>query len=333
MINPLTFAASHHCPARLLTLVLISAAAAVVGQAQDAVVAAADGQVLEIYDVRDLAELLGTWSAPESGEARDPDALLQAGTRSLIQTIREECDPPLPFEDDARIMAAGTLVLRASPASHAWVKEMLTHLRTSWATIAQIDGLVYLVEDTAWSALGIAAGESVLAGGDTAEALVARFKSVTGVEVIEMPRLSVYLTQRGMISLSNRTEYIAGWDEHASVLPVAGPLVVPRIEHIDEGLRLDCRVLALKDDRYQVSMKVEQVDLMRPLKTIDTAQGPVLDPVTETRTVSATVALGTGDLVLFQAGERQQRRMLIGIRLAAVLQREPTDDLPSDADK
>ena len=124
-----------------------------------------------------------------------------------------------------------------------------------------------------------------------------------------------------MVSTLRQRSYVARYEQHNDVLPMGGPLTVPIVEHVFEGVIVRTRAIPTDSDGrvFLVELSIEQRALEQPLSTVATEDGPTVDPVVSKRTVESRVSMTKGGLVVFGAGERGDEAVVVLMRIASVV--------------
>lgn len=130
---------------------------------------AVGGQILEIYDIRDLAKIISNFPAKDfnltpSGyepeefgeEGEEPQPLVLEADR-LADLIRTNIDPESwDLDPNNSIQAvSGALVVRQSPEVHRLIRDLLQDLRENTGTLINIEARFLTVSDTFLEDIGV----------------------------------------------------------------------------------------------------------------------------------------------------------------------------------
>lgn len=282
--------------------------------ADDDGVPEAQGQVLELYDVRDLV-------APKR-PVEDLAELLRANLALGAEDPNESVHA-----------VSGTLVVRARPADQRRVREFLEDLRRALPQVkvtilgcldmprlAGADLAAPTVNGVRLTSLPsgqVGAVRAALHAGDRLVPLPYRTGGGEGQVVLQG---DVQARQHGPVaedevvsggSSRDRT-WLVGYDEVTGVEGHPAGVVVPRLETLREGVDVECSYSWIRLDgesrRLRVKARARLSTVPRPVATRETTHGSVHAPEPETRTVDAEFELeavpGCGFVIAFEAEER-----------------------------
>lgn len=248
-----------------------------------------DGQMLKLYDVRDIAQRLGKdFEAPKLGvprpirptlAARDamesqptatPDPAVEAaaverGARVIEMLARSHVQPPLADPNESlRATQAATLVANLLPDQHAWLSSFLDTLRAFDDCIEVRARFIELPRGRMkqWEIEKAA----VLDGAPELDAFLARVRAEPLHNELTAPTLTTLPAQRAYMSVGEKLAYIGDWAVHV-VEPGSREIADPEIHEIEEGMLFDARAVPLPGGLFGLTVALQQAVIERPIAT------------------------------------------------------------------
>lgn len=311
-------------PATFLPIVLALFAAPSTTQrtAIPAAQAPHEGQVMRLYEVRDLVREFGRdypaprlgemqpWCAVAAGpgkaqaaEVRGPSAAeleaeLATGARNFVEVLKRYVEPKFePASDRLESSASGTLVAHLMPAQHAWVEDFLRRVR-EFDSYIEIETRFIEAPTSVLESMGLS-GTSQLRDANDLAALDALVKATPDCNLLAAPRLTTLPAQRASISAVDEFKFVADWSIEV-VEPDKREIAVPLLSVIREGVAVDVRALPLDGGLIALELGLQNAHVRRPVRTVKQTIGKDAREVeltlaeAETVRYDATILLASG---------------------------------------
>jgi len=280
-------------------------------------VAAAQDTIARFFDIRDLLP------APD-----DESSVGAISVDAIVDAIRTFVTPPL---DDSKgefvDFSGGRLLVRARPEQCEWIKAFLSRRRTKPELLVQIDCQFLTVSPAALERLGLASGGEalVLASDADRNAFLDRATRDSEVRTVTAPRLLVSDLQRASVHILSETHFVTDWAVYEKVEPDGGPLVVPLVRTLKDGVTLETIAVTLDDHTIGLDFTVESSEIQRPVEVRSTEHGRIALPKVRTMRVASKVVLADGATAVFASGADLAVRPVVVLQVRLI---RPGDPLP-----
>ncbi len=278
-----------------------------------------------VYDVGDLLERASPLGESPAANGASIEWSSAPNQLELSRLLRVFSEPP--FEAGDRIdclvngAIAGPLVVTAGAEQQAFARSFLDLQREREDKTSIAFHLVTGAKDS-FAALGIP--QSGLFG-DRAEveSLLVQFTHGS-FDVLSSPTVVTRVLQRADVSVLSQFSYVKEF--HTQIVQPSGQLIAdPIVEVINEGIICRARSVALPDGDFGLTIDVENVEILRPVRTktvriaagVD-AEGEIQLPEVLRARLSGDVRLAAGATAVFVTPlkEDEDLALFVSIELA-----------------
>lgn len=230
-------------------------------------------------------------------------------------------------DGDAVTVAEGRfLICIVDEDQHKTIARFLERLREERLTLIHISTVMVQARSDAKLPDGF--GDSPYLLGDEVggmEGLQASLRAIEGVEIVGVPNLSVFSLQRAMVSMTRQVPYIAGYETHAGVLPKKEDVIVPEIKILNDGIVVDCQAVLVDDNAISLDLKLTSNELLEPVETKETPEGPIALPVLNVRRFNTNLVIPAGGAAVLPAADKGEGVSFVAIfveKLVPVTERD-----------
>jgi hypothetical protein len=318
----------------LVPLVLILPAAAQgpprpAPETREAPVRATDGEVLRIYDVRDLhaQRPLQEGATDEDRAAREEAMEVDYGrlAEMLVELLEANLGPLEAPTQQVRMARGGSLVANLTVAQHEFAEDFLTFQREVADAQYLLEVKFVLVPSDLGGKILPEESPAFLDDEQIGDLLLAIQRSKS--EVLSAPSVLVEPRQRAEIVTVEQIAYVKDWEIHEHVEPGDQTILDPIIGVLEDGVRLTARVVPLAEGRNMVDLQVTQMEVKRPIPTFETTLGipgspkvTIALPESVKRTIETRLVLGGGETAVLATDAPQDgKRSLVLARVEKIL--------------
>lgn len=267
-----------------------------------------------------LKEISGTEGLPGEGGADFSYAEVIATTLRNLLGVAESAG------DAVTVAENRFLICIVDDARHRKVARFLERLREERLTLIQISTVMVHASPAATLPDGF--GDSPYLLGDDLngkERLLALLGTIDGVDLVDVPDLTVFPLQRANVSMIRQVSYIAGYDTHTGVLPKKEDVVVPDIQIVSDGLLVNCQAVLVEDDAISLDLKLILNELIEPVETKETPRGPIALPVLNVRRFNTSLVIPAGGAAVLPTANKADGESFVVIfigKLVPVTERD-----------
>lgn len=272
--------------------------------------------------------------SPTGGDGKAGNAAATFGHAEVIaDALRGLLGPSATAPRSVSVTSGGFLICTADAAQHQQIEQFLQRLRGSRRTLIHISARLIDVGNSVKLPDGIEEGP-FLFGSDRASVKKAleSLLSVEGVEVVSAPELVVFPLQRANVSIIRQVSYIAGYQSYRNVLPGGVDVAVPEIQTVTDGLIIDCQAIPIGDAAISLDLKVTSSDLVEPVPSEETPNGPIALPVVNVRTIQSKIVIPPGGAAMLPAASVGDSRMYFIVQIERVVPESADGETPAGAD-
>lgn len=248
----------------------------------------AEAEVLRVYDVSRLTGQLaldehvralsgGFVQGPGREAFEELDRWLSR-TRStvegLLQSIRENVQPPLRGEQRLEHLGGSRLSLFATEPQQAWLETFLSEA-VGLPGFVDIQVVMYMVPEAAAARYAGRHGEVLLA---PELQRVSTHLDSDGVDKLTAPRVLVFPFSKASLAAGEELAYVKDY-EFKVLADRSGEVADPVIDTIQDGLKLEVRPIPLAGGKLRIHVDLTYQRLERPIPSLETTLNRLASPV------------------------------------------------------